>query len=105
VRDSADSYDPAFGRVRKTNAKRQRNHLEYEETFAKRDRHVKRLTTVEDAADATDGLAEGERWSTWDQSETPIPKQSTPHQLVADKLFYAGTGWDLMIVYESGPCA
>ena len=53
MRDSADSYDPAFGRVRKTNAKRQRNRLDDEETFAKRDRHVKRLTSVEDAADAT----------------------------------------------------
>ena len=43
MRDSADSYDPAFGRVRKTNAKRQRNRLDDEETFAKRDRHVRRV--------------------------------------------------------------
>jgi len=78
VRDSADSYDPAFGRVRKTNAKRQRNRLDNEETFAKRDRHVKRLTAVEDAADATDGLAEDERWSTWDQS-TPTERGPRPH--------------------------
>ena len=61
MRDSADSYDPAFGRVRKTNAKRQRNRLDDEETFAKRNRHVRRLSTAEAAADRTDGLAEGER--------------------------------------------
>jgi hypothetical protein len=73
VRDSADSYDPAFGRIRKTNNKRQRNRLDDEETFAKRDRHVKRLATAETAADATDGLADGERWSTWDQTENPYP--------------------------------
>ena len=73
MRDSADSYDPAFGRVRKTSTKRQRNRLDDEETFAKRNRHVRRLATVEAAADATDGLAEGERWSTWDQS-TPTER-------------------------------
>jgi RIO kinase 1 len=36
-------------------------------TFIKRDRHRARLP-AEDAADATDGLPEGDRWSTWDQS-------------------------------------
>jgi hypothetical protein len=73
-------------------------------TTAKRVRQRRSLPPIE-TFDATDGLPEGDRWTTWDQSETPIPKQCTPHQLVADKLFYAGTGWDLMIVYESGPCA
>ena len=87
MRDSADSYDPAFGWVRKTNAKRQRNRLDDEETFAKRNRHVQRLASEDAAADRTDGLAEDERWSTWDKSETPIPKQCPPHQLVADTLF------------------
>ena len=58
--------------------KRQRNRLDDEETFAKRDRHVQRLTTAEAAADATDGLAEGERWSTWDQS-TPTERGPRPH--------------------------
>jgi RIO kinase 1 len=77
VRDSADSNDPAFGRIRKVNSKRQRNRFD-EETFAKRDRHVKRLAAVETAADATDGLAEGERWSTWDQS-TPTERGPRPH--------------------------
>ncbi|HEX4092377.1 MAG TPA: RIO1 family regulatory kinase/ATPase [Trebonia sp.] len=78
MRDSADSYDPAFGRVRKTNNKRQRNRFDDESTFAKRDRHVRRLAAVEAAADATDGLAEGERWSTWDQS-TPTERGPRPH--------------------------
>ncbi len=36
-------------------------------TFIRRDRHRARLP-AEDAADATDGLPEGDRWSTWDQS-------------------------------------
>jgi RIO kinase 1 len=78
VRDSADSYDPAFGRVRKTSSKRQRNRLDDEETFAKRNRHVRRLPTAEAAADRADGLAEGERWSTWDQS-TPTERGPRPH--------------------------
>jgi RIO kinase 1 len=78
VRDSADSYDPAFGRVRKTNARRQRNRLDDEETFAKRDRHVQRLASEDAAADRTDGLADDERWSTWDQS-TPTERGPRPH--------------------------
>ena len=36
-------------------------------TFVRRDRHRARLP-AEDAADATDGLPEGDRGSTWDQS-------------------------------------
>jgi RIO kinase 1 len=36
-------------------------------TFAKRNRHRRSLPTA-DAFDAFDGLAEGDRWSTWDQS-------------------------------------
>ena len=78
MRDSADSYDPAFGRVRKTNARRRRNRLDDEETFAKRDRHVQRLASEDAVADRTDGLAEDERWSTWDQS-TPTERGPRPH--------------------------
>jgi RIO kinase 1 len=78
VRDSADSSDPAFGRVRKASNKRQRNRLDDEETFAKRDRHVKRLASAETAADRTDELAPDERWSTWDQS-TPPERGPRPH--------------------------
>jgi RIO kinase 1 len=81
VRDSADSYDAAFGRGHdrpRTSSKRQRNRFDDEDTFAKRDRHVRRLATAETAADATDGLAPGERWSTWDQS-TPTERGPRPH--------------------------
>jgi RIO kinase 1 len=78
VRDSADSYDPAFGRVRRANSKRQRKQYDDQDTFAKRDRHVERLTTQEGAADETDGLPPGVRWSTWDQS-TPTERGPRPH--------------------------
>ncbi len=76
MRDSADSYDPAYGRVRRA-SKRQRKHFNDEETFAKRDRHLQRLV-AEDADDAADGLPEGDRWSTWDQS-TPTERGPLPH--------------------------
>lgn len=36
-------------------------------SFAKRNRHRRRLPDA-DACDAVDGLPEGDRWSTWDQS-------------------------------------
>jgi len=70
-----DSYDPAFGRVRRANSKRQRKQYDDQDSFAKRDRHVKRLTTEEHAAGETDGLPEGTRWSTWDQS---VPTERGP---------------------------
>jgi len=76
VRDSADSYDPAYGRVRRA-GKRQRKHFNDEETFAKRDRHLQRLA-AESADDAADGLPEGDRWSTWDQS-IPTERGPRPH--------------------------
>jgi len=76
VRDSADSYDPAYGRVRRA-GKRQRKHFDDEQTFTKRDRHLQRLG-AESADDATDGLPEGNRWSTWDQS-TPTERGPRPH--------------------------
>src|SRR3984885_12547546 len=78
MRATAESYDPAFGRVRKTNARRRRNRLDDEETFAKRDRHVQRLASEDAVADRTDGLADDERWSTWDQS-TPTERGPRPH--------------------------
>ena len=76
MRNSADSYDPVYGKVRRP-SKRQRNHFDDEDTFAKRDRHLQRLV-AEDAHDATDGLPEGDRWSTWDQS-TPTERGPRPH--------------------------
>jgi len=97
VRDSADSFDPPYGRVRRANrgganrggadggnasrggrGKRPwPGNFDDAETFAKRDRHRERLAS-EDSLDATDGLPEGDRWSTWDQS-TPLERGPRPH--------------------------
>lgn len=53
-------------------------------TFIKRDRHRARLP-AEGAADATDGLPEGDRWSTWDQSPpTQRGPQPYPDWLVTE---------------------
>jgi RIO kinase 1 len=52
--------DPAFRR-------RKRRFDDDEPTFAKRSRHRAALPAL-DALDAVDGLPEGDRWSTWDQS-------------------------------------
>jgi RIO kinase 1 len=55
--------DQAFPRRRK------RRFDDDEPVFAKRDFHRRRLAPA-DALDAVDGLADGDRWSTWDQSST-----------------------------------
>ncbi len=52
--------DPAFRR-------RKRRFDDDELTFAKRNRHRSSLPAL-DTFDAADGLPEGDRWSTWDQS-------------------------------------
>jgi RIO kinase 1 len=75
VRNSADSYDPPYGRVRR--AGKRRKYFDNEATYAKRDRHMPRLA-AQDADDGTDGLPEGDRWSTWDQS-TPTERGPRPH--------------------------
>ena len=66
-----------------------------EELFDKRNRH-RRALAPEDANDATDGLPDGERWSTWDQSTAgergPLPH---PRWLVTD---LAATDTDLGIL-------
>ncbi len=72
MRDSADSDD--YGVTRRG---RKRGKFDDERSFVKRDRHRPRLQ-AEDANDATDGLAEGDRWSTWDQS-TPTERGPRPH--------------------------
>jgi RIO kinase 1 len=77
VRDSADSYDPAYGRIRGAKSKR-RHKFDDEETFTKRDRHVQRLQSEDSVTDETDGLPEGDRWSTWDQS-VPTERGPLPH--------------------------
>jgi RIO kinase 1 len=48
-----------------------------EPAFAKRDRHRRALPSL-DEIDVADGLAAGERWSTWDQS-TPTERGPRPH--------------------------
>lgn len=57
---------------------------DYEATFDKRDRHKVRLAP-EEAGDSTDGVTDGDRWSTWDQSSPtergPLPY---PDWLVTD---------------------
>jgi RIO kinase 1 len=74
VRESADSFDTR-SHSRGRGNKRQRFDDD-EPVFAKR-RGYKRLE-AEDADDATDGLPEGDRWSTWDQS-TPTERGPKPH--------------------------
>ena len=80
MRDSADSYDPAFGRVRRARSKRQRKFYQpYDDqaTYVKRAWELPSLAG-EDADDATDSLPEGDRWSTWDQS-SPTERGPKPH--------------------------
>jgi RIO kinase 1 len=48
-----------------------------EPAFARRNRHRPRLPAA-DGFDATDGLPEGDRWSTWDQSP-PSERGPRPH--------------------------
>ena len=70
MRDSADSYDPAYGRLRRAGGNK-RGRFD-EATYEKRNRHRPGLV-AEDANDHTDGLPEGDRWSTWDQTEILVP--------------------------------
>ena len=73
MRDSADSDDYGV-----TGRGRKRGKFDDEQPgFAKRNRHLPRLQ-AEDAHVATDGLPEGDRWSTWDQS-TPLERGPKPH--------------------------
>jgi len=91
MRDSADSDD--YGVTRR--GRRKRGKFDDESTFAKRDRHLPRLR-AEDAHDATDGLPEGDRWSTWDHS-TPTERGPKPHPkwLVTD---LAAVDWELGVL-------
>jgi RIO kinase 1 len=73
MRDSADSDD--YGVTRR--GRKRGKFDDYDRTYVKRDRHLPRLQS-EDAHDATDGLPEGDRWSTWDQS-TPLERGPKPH--------------------------
>ena len=62
--------DPAFRR-------RKRRFDDDEPTFAKRNRHRRALPAL-DAFDGADGLPEGDRWSTWDQS-APLERGPEPY--------------------------
>jgi RIO kinase 1 len=64
---------PDFGYQRRG----RRRFDDYETSFAKRDRHRRRLRPL-DEIDAADGLPEGQRWSTWDRS-APTEKGPRPH--------------------------
>src|SRR6267154_1315660 len=114
MRDSADSYDPAFGRVRRARNKRQRKFYQPhddEATYTKRAWELQRLAGA-DADDAIDGLPEGDRWSTWDQS-TPTERGPKPHPtwLVTDLaavdyelgVLKTGKEADVFIVRRGGP--
>src|SRR5579872_4651805 len=73
MRDSADSDD--YGVTRR--GSKRGKFYDDDRAYVKRDRHRPRLQ-AEDAHDATDGLQEGDRWSTWDQS-TPLERGPKPH--------------------------
>jgi RIO kinase 1 len=73
MRDSADSDD--YGVTRR--GKKRGKFYDDQQSYVKRNRHVPRLA-AEDAGDPTDGLPEGDRWSTWDQS-TPLERGPRPH--------------------------
>jgi RIO kinase 1 len=72
MRDSANSGD--YGATRHV---KKRGKFDDEPAYAKRAHYLPRLES-EDANDHTDGLPEGDRWSTWDQS-TPTQKGPLPH--------------------------
>jgi RIO kinase 1 len=72
MRDSADSDD--YGVTRRG---KKRGKSDDETSYAKRNRHLPKLA-AEDANDETDGLPEGDRWTTWDQS-TPTERGPKPH--------------------------
>jgi RIO kinase 1 len=56
---------------------RRKRRFDDEETFAKRDRHRPRLRS-QDALDAVEGVPDGDRWSTWDQS-APTERGPRPY--------------------------
>jgi RIO kinase 1 len=67
MRDSADFDNDGVTR----RGKKKRGKFDDEAAYAKRDRYLPRLES-EDANDDTDGLPEGDRWSTWDQTQNLI---------------------------------
>src|SRR5215472_12708845 len=76
MRESAYSFDAEW-RGQPRRGKQRRRFDDDEPDFAKRQGHRPRLAS-ENSLDATDGLPEGDRWSTWDQS-TPLERGPRPH--------------------------
>ena len=97
MRDSADSDD--YG-VKRRGSKRGR--FDDEQTYVKRNRHLPRLR-AEDANDATDGLPEGDLWSTWDQTKTWYPMMGRPgaHAILRRQ---AGTAPSCRIMATASNC-
>ncbi|HVT67679.1 MAG TPA: RIO1 family regulatory kinase/ATPase [Trebonia sp.] len=77
MRYSADSDDDYGVIPRGKSGKKRGKFYADQPAYEKRSRHRPRLAP-EDARDATDGLPEGDRWSTWDQS-TPTERGPRPH--------------------------
>ena len=65
MRDPSHSYDRRGHRPDKRRSKRR---FDDETLFEKRERHRSMLPSLDDF-DTTDGLPEGDRWSTWDQPD------------------------------------
>jgi RIO kinase 1 len=77
MRYSADSDDDYGVTRRGKSGKKHGQFYDDGQSYAKRARHQPKLEP-EDANDQTDGLPEGDRWSTWDQS-TPLERGPKPH--------------------------
>jgi RIO kinase 1 len=78
MRESADFDDYGVTRPGKGGHSKRRGPFDDDQpAYVKRNRHLPRLE-AEDAGDQVDGLPEGDRWSTWDQS-TPTERGPRPH--------------------------
>jgi RIO kinase 1 len=112
MRDSADFDDYGVTRPGRGGPSKKRGKFD-EETFARRDRHRPRLEP-EVANDAVDGLPEGDRWTTWDQS-MPTERGPRPHPkwLVTDLgavdyelgVLKTGKEADVFLLRRGGPGA
>jgi RIO kinase 1 len=76
VRESADSYDTSSYSGRGKSGKKRWRFDDDQPVYLKRQGRLR--LQAEDAHDATDGLPDGDRWSTWDQS-TPTERGPRPH--------------------------
>jgi RIO kinase 1 len=74
VRDPSHSYDH---RSRRASKGRSKQRFDEETLFEKRERQRLALPSLDDF-DVTDGVPEGDRWSTWDQAE-PLERGPEPY--------------------------